>query len=86
MTKSTKEKLSYMKQYESSPKEIKKREERNLARQHALKEGKAHKGDGTEVDHIKPLRKGGKNVAENTRVIPASVNRAWRKGKKGYDE
>ena len=84
--KTTKEKRAYMATYQDTPENIKKREERNLARQHALKEGVAKKGDGTEVDHIKPLRKGGKNVKSNTRVIPAEVNRAWRKGKKGYDD
>lgn len=43
------------------------------------------KGDGKEVDHKKPIRKGGTNGGGNTRVVPKSKNRAWRKGKKGYD-
>lgn len=84
--KSTPEKKAYMSKYENTPKEIKKREERNVARAHAIKAGNAKKGDGTEVDHIKRLAKGGKNVESNERVVPASENRAWRKGKKGYDE
>jgi hypothetical protein len=85
MTKSSKEKISYMTRYESTPSEIKKREERNLARQRAIREGKAAVGDNTEVDHKKPLRKGGPNTEANTRVVAKAVNRAWRKGAKGYD-
>lgn len=86
MTKSSKEKLAYMAKYQDTPENIKKREERNLARAHALKAGVVKKGDNKEIDHIDPLRKGGKNVKSNTRAIPAEVNRAWRKGKKGYDD
>jgi hypothetical protein len=84
--KTTAEKRAYMAQYQKSPEEIKKREERNLARAHAIKEGKVKKGDGLEIDHKKRLAKGGANTEANERVVPTSVNRAWRKGKKGYDE
>ena len=83
--KSSPAKLKYMTAYEETPVEIKKREERNLARAHAMKEGKVKKGDGLEVDHKKRLAKGGKNVESNERVVPAEVNRAWRKNKVGYD-
>jgi hypothetical protein len=31
---------------------------RNKARYEAMKEGKVAKGDGMDIDHIKPLRKG----------------------------
>lgn len=37
--------------YEKSPKEIKKRENRNLARAHEEAAGRAHKGDGKDVMH-----------------------------------
>lgn len=84
MTKSTKKKLDYMTKYENSPEEIKKREARNLARQHALKSGKAKKGDGTQVDHIKPLGAGGSTSDSNTRVISRKRNEGWRKGESGY--
>lgn len=86
MATSTKEKIRYMTRYESTPKQVKLREERNLARQHALKSGAVHLHDKKEVDHIIPLRKAGKNVASNTRVVSTSVNRSWRKGKRGYDD
>ena len=37
--------------YESSPVQVKKRENRNLARAHLEKEGKLHKGDGKDAGH-----------------------------------
>ena len=70
--------------YHSSPEQRKKRSERNKARRAAEKAGKVNKGDGKEVDHKKPMRKGGTN-SDGTRVINKAKNRAWRKGKKGYD-
>lgn len=53
------------------------RNERHKARAMAEKEGKAHKGDGKDVDHIKPLSKGGKTVDSNLRVVAASSNRSF---------
>ena len=38
--------------YESSPEQLKKRENRNTARRHLEAEGKAHKGDGKDVMHV----------------------------------
>lgn len=38
--------------YQKSPEEVKKRENRNLARAHMEKLGKVHKGDGKDVEHI----------------------------------
>lgn len=57
---------------------------RNAARRKAEAAGKVSKGDGKEIDHKKPIRKGGTN-ADGTRVQTAAKNRGWRKGKKGYD-
>ncbi len=37
--------------YQKSPEEVKKRENRNLARHHLEAEGKVHKGDGKDVLH-----------------------------------
>lgn len=70
--------------YHSSPEQRKKRSERNKARRTAEKAGKVNKGDGKEVDHKKPMRKGGTN-SDGTRVVSKEKNRGWRKGKKGYD-
>ena len=79
MAKSSPEKLKYNTEYEASPEMEKRRVERNKARRHALKAGKVHVGDGLEVDHKVMLNKGGAATDANTRVIPASENRAWRK-------
>lgn len=37
--------------YQKSPEQLKKRENRNLARAHMEKLGKVHKGDGKDVEH-----------------------------------
>lgn len=66
--------------YENSPQQVKNREERNKARSEALKDGTVHKGDGMEVDHIKPLSKGGSNDSSNRRVVTASENRSFKRG------
>ena len=72
-------------EYHGKPEQIKKRAKRNAARAAMEKKGAVSKGDGKEVDHKTPIRKGGGNSASNLRVKKASANRAWRKGKKGYD-
>lgn len=53
------------------------RVERNEARSEMIKAGKAKVGDGKDVDHIKPLSKGGKNVKGNLRVESAHKNRSY---------
>lgn len=67
---------SYDKKYESSPKQRAARVERDLARRELAKEGKVSKGDGKDVDHIRPVSKGGTNKPSNLRAISASANRA----------
>jgi hypothetical protein len=44
--------------------------------------GKAHKGDGKEVDHIQPLSKGGKTVESNLRNVSASENDSFKRNSK----
>lgn len=67
---------SYDKKYESSPKQRAARVERDLARRELAKEGKVSKGDNKDVDHIRPVSKGGTNSRSNLRAISASANRA----------
>lgn len=64
-------------QYQGKPEQIKKRGERNKARAELTKEGKVHKGDGKDVDHAKPLSKGGTSVRGNLKVKSASQNRSF---------
>lgn len=66
--------------YNASPEMKKKRAMNNAARAEMMKAGKVKKGDGKDVDHIKPLRSGGGNSKGNLRAIPASRNRGWRDG------
>lgn len=78
MTKSSKAKLAYMAEYQKRPENVDKRVARNKARREAIAEGTAKKGDGKDVDHKRPLDKGGSNDAGNRRVVDRSENRAWR--------
>jgi hypothetical protein len=55
----------------------KKRAQRNKARRIMEREGVVHKGDGKDVDHKKPLSKGGTTVISNLRAVPASKNRSF---------
>lgn len=49
---------------------------RNKARQKAIKSGKASVGDGTDVLHKKPFKKGGSRSTKGTTVGSRSKNRA----------
>jgi hypothetical protein len=69
--------------YNSRPEQIKARSERTTARRQANAAGITHKGDGKDIDHIKPLSKGGKNVASNERVVSASKNRSFSRNSDG---
>jgi hypothetical protein len=70
-------------EYHGTEEQKKNRAQRNAARREAIKDGRASKGDGTDVDHKKPIRSGGSNAKSNTQVIDAEKNKGWRKGKKG---
>lgn len=74
--KATGRDYSYDKEYQKSDQQVRNRVKRNTARKRALKSGSAKLGDGTDVDHSKPLSKGGSNSRSNTRVIKRSKNRA----------
>lgn len=57
----------------------KKRAQRNKARRIMEKEGLVHKGDGLDVDHKKPLSKGGTTTRSNLKAVPASKNRSYKR-------
>jgi 5-methylcytosine-specific restriction endonuclease McrA len=58
-------------EYHGKPKQVKNRSKRNQAR----KKLKLKKGDKREVDHKRPLSKGGGNGRKNLRVVSRKVNR-----------
>jgi hypothetical protein len=66
--------------YNSKPEQVKRREQRNRARAKLIKEGKARKGDGKDVDHISGLAGG--NQDSNLRVLSKSVNRHYNRRSK----
>ena len=77
---------NYKKQYEKydGRDDVKKdRAKRNAARRELEREGKVSKGDGKEVDHKKPLSKGGSNSRSNLRVRSRSDNRSFARKKDG---
>lgn len=63
--------------YQGTPEQKKNRALRNAARRKFAKAGKVHKGDGKDIDHIKPVSKGGKNTGGNLRVVSKSANRSF---------
>jgi hypothetical protein len=68
---------------DNKPQRVKERSKRNAARAMMMEEGKAHKGDGKDVDHKKPLSKGGGNGRGNLRVVAASKNRSVKRKQDG---
>jgi hypothetical protein len=64
-------------QYQGKPEQIKQRAKRNAARAELMKDGRVSKGDGKDVDHIKPLSKGGSSSKSNLKVKSASSNRSF---------
>lgn len=65
-------------EWEKKPEQVKDRVARNKGRREMEKAGKVHKGDGKEVDHIKPI--GGKGNHNNygkgnLQVISREANR-----------
>jgi hypothetical protein len=79
---------NYEKEYENyqgKPEQIHNRALRNKARAQMVKKGKVHKGDGMDVDHKKPLIKGGGTSLSNLRIQTDNNNRSFKRTKKaGY--
>ena len=79
-------KRDYKKQYEKydGKDSVKKdRAKRNGARRMLEDEGRVSKGDGKDVDHKKPLSKGGGNGKSNLRVTSKNSNRSFARKKNG---
>lgn len=69
--------------YQGTEEQKKNRAKRNAARAKLTQAGKVHKGDGMDVDHVKPLSKGGGNLGGNLRVKTASANRSYKRKPSG---
>jgi hypothetical protein len=75
---------NYAKEYANfggKPEQIANRAERNAARAALMKKGLVKKGDGLDVDHKRPIVKGGTNAPSNLRAVPASQNRSFARTK-----
>ncbi len=79
MNKGGAAKAAYDKAYNAKPEQVNKREMRNVARAEMVRDGKAKKGDGKDVDHKQMLDGSGTNSKSNLRVIDKEKNRGWRK-------
>lgn len=69
--------------YQGRPDQIKRRSERTTARRQAEASGMAHKGDGKDLDHKRPLSKGGSNKPANWRMVSKSQNRSFSRNADG---
>ena len=79
-------KRDYKQEYSSqhaSKKAKKQRAARNSARSLMESAGRCCKGDGKDVDHKKPLSKGGSTAKSNLRVQSASTNRSYKRKRDG---
>jgi hypothetical protein len=79
MPKSSPQELRTKAAYNKRPDVQKKRVANNKARREAIADGRAEKGDGKDVHHVKPLDKGGSTEKSNTKVVDKKANRGWRK-------
>lgn len=62
--------------YQGTEAQKKNRAQRNKARRMLIREGVAAKGDGKDVDHIKPMKNGGTSARSNLRMRSKSANRS----------
>lgn len=68
--------------YESRPDQVKRRVARNRARRKALREGRVHKGDNLELDHLGSHRTGSLDNVP-TKVVSKHANRIRQPKHKG---
>lgn len=72
-------------EYHAKPEQKKRRAQRNAARRKAMKEGKVHKGDGKEVDHLGSNRKG-KLDNSRVKVVSKAANRKRQPKRDGSED
>jgi len=71
--------------YQGTEEQKKRRAQRNAARRKAIREGRAKKGDGKEIDHLGMNRKG-KLDNSKTRVVSKKTNRGRQPKRDGSDD
>jgi len=79
-------KRDYKKQNEkvdSKPEARKHRAENVKQNRELAKKGLGHKGDGMDVAHVRPFSKGGGPSPSNTKLVPASKNRSFKRNPDG---
>lgn len=74
--KNAKEASKKKRAFNATEKQKKFRAARNKARRKAVREGRAKKGDGKDIGHIKALSQGGSRSTKNTRVQNRNKNRS----------
>jgi len=77
-------KRNYQEEYQNEDRERRKlRAMRNAARRQLMKEGRVHKGDGKDVNHVNPLSKGGGNSRGNLNVVGKNRNSSYARTRTG---
>lgn len=69
--------------YHSRDEQIKNRTARTTARRQSNAAGTTSKGDGKDLDHKRPLSKGGSTGKSNLRVVSKSSNRSFSRNSDG---
>ena len=70
-------------EYKKRPEQIAARVKRNAARRLLMRERKVSKGDGTHVNHIVALSKGGSNDRKNLSVKDGKKNSSYARNSDG---
>lgn len=65
--------------YQGTPAQKKNRAKRNKARRQEMALGNVHKGDNKDVNHIKPLIKGGGTSLSNLNIQSEHNNRSFKR-------
>lgn len=71
--------------YQGTSEQKKRRAQRNKARRKAIREGRASKGDGKEVDHLGSNRRG-KLDNSRVKVVSRKANRSRQPRRNGSDD
>lgn len=69
--------------YQGTAEQRHNRSERTVLRNQANASGMMHKHDGKDLDHVKPLSKGGANTLSNARVATQAANRSFSRNSDG---